>query len=104
MNMASKTKPLSLSETLRDLALLRAADVNLASVLSPDESSPPTTALTTSQTVDASVQESFEFAREARAVVRMLHRGDVDKEGRKIDEMRGLMQEVLDGLSDTAQQ
>lgn len=103
--MAPKQNPLPLSDTLRDLALLRASDLDFASVLA--ESEPSSTQLESSNTapensvtddVRDSVQRSYEFVSEARAALKILNRNEVDKEGLRVDEVRGRLEDVLQGL------
>jgi hypothetical protein len=97
--MSSKPKPLPLSETLRDLALLRASDLDLSSFV-------PATSFDTTGTsynseriiVDDSVARSYEFAEEARKTIRILNRGDVDSQGGKVENVRSQLEDVLKGL------
>jgi len=103
--MAAKPKrdapALPLGDLLRDLALLRAADVDLTSVLAESK---PTSASTKDSTstqddeVSASVERSQEFAKDARAALRVLNRGEVEKEGNRIDEVRSELEEIVQGL------
>ena len=90
--MASKTSPLSLNDTLRDLALLRACDVDLTSVL-PSESN-----TAEKSEVDDTVERSYEFVREARAALKVLNRGEVDKQGNRVENVRRSLEDVLQGL------
>jgi hypothetical protein len=96
--MASKTKPLPLSETLRDLALLRASDVNLSSLLPTDGVGEPSTPV--SAEVNESVERSYEFAREARAVIKIASLGGVDGQGERIEKMRARLEDVRKGLGE----
>jgi len=109
--MASKDKPLPLSETLRDLTLLRASDgdVLLSSLLPTSESSqkqlnadggtgtfPPGSSATD---IDRSVDRSFEFVREARAVLHASERGDSGKDGDDdVNKLRRQLEDVLRAL------
>jgi hypothetical protein len=95
----TSTKPgaLPLSETLRDLALLRASDVDLAPALAA-AAIPAQTPAPGDAAVDASVDASYELAREARAAVRLLDRGEVDRQGARVDALRGVLEEVLAGV------
>jgi len=101
--MSSKSKPLPLGETLHDLALFRASDLNLSSFLpAPSQSSSAQTATTTEDyeksTVDSSVFMSYEFVAEARKALRILNRGDVDSEGCKVENVRSQLEDMLNGL------
>lgn len=90
--MASKTSPLSLNDTLRDLALLRACDVDFTAML-PQES----TRAERSE-ADMSVDHSFEFVREARAALKLLNRGEVEKQGSRVEDVRSTLEDVVQGL------
>lgn len=91
-DMAPKeSTPLPLSNTLGDLAILRASDVDLSAVLSGGQEAH-------SERSDV-VAQSYEFVSEARAALRILYRGDVDKEGERVDGVRNGLEEVLRGLA-----
>ncbi|KAI0036898.1 hypothetical protein K488DRAFT_28002, partial [Vararia minispora EC-137] len=79
---------LPLEETLRDLALLRASELDLRTLLSVDSKDgvAPTP-------VDASVKRSFDFVQAARAAIRIHDRGDVEKEGEKLEGVRATVDE-----------
>lgn len=101
--MAPKQNPLPLSDTLRDLALLRASDLDFASLLAESEPASTPSSNTTPENpvtndVRDSVQRSYEFVSEARAALKILNRNEVDKEGLRVDEVRGRLEEVLQGL------
>ncbi|KAH8093886.1 hypothetical protein BXZ70DRAFT_368876 [Cristinia sonorae] len=103
--MASKANPLPFSETLRDLALLRASDIDFSSLLpasevASNESSPATKASsdTGSQSVEESVQRSYEFVHEARAALKILYRNEVEREGMRVDDVRSKIEDVLRGM------
>lgn len=98
--MSSKAKPLALSDTLRDLALLRVSDVDLDSLLPLDTSAATTDTSTGADkdNVDSSVRNSYEFASEARKAIKLLNRGDVDTQGSKVEDLRGQLEDMLKGL------
>ena len=102
--MSSKLKPLPLSETLRDLALLRASDLNLSTLLpgtSPESSSVQTVTTpddSETATVDSSVARSYELAVEARKTIRILNTASIDSQGGKVDKIRSQLEDVLKGL------
>ncbi|EMD37805.1 hypothetical protein CERSUDRAFT_114459 [Gelatoporia subvermispora B] len=100
--MSSKPTPLPLGDTLRDLALLRAADLDLSAVLPPAVVSPAAADKRSGedQIVQQSVERSYAFANEARAVIRLLNRGDVDKEGARLEEVRAKLEDVLQALDE----
>ena len=93
---ASATKPLPLSETLRDLALLRASDVDLAACLPLD--GPTSPADGAGYPIDQSVARSYEFVKEARAAIKLLNRGEVDTQGGRVEDLRSRLEDVLKGL------
>jgi hypothetical protein len=101
-NMSSKSKPLPLGETLRDLALLRASDLDLSSFLPATSSTSVQTATTADDsqraTIDHSVVRSYEFAVEARKTIRIFNRGDIDSQGSKVENVRSQLEDVLKGL------
>ncbi|KAI0373574.1 hypothetical protein BV20DRAFT_746378 [Pilatotrama ljubarskyi] len=97
--------PLPLSSTLHDLALLRASDLDLASLLPPSSSStaaPPSDGSDSNAAVEESVRRSLEFSREARAALRLLHTDAVEKEGARVDAVREELEDVLEGLERSA--
>ena len=90
--MASKASPLSLNDTLRDLALLRACDIDLSTILSHDSVSPE------KSEADKSVDRSYEFAHEARAALKLLNREEVEKQGGRVENIRSTLEDVTQGL------
>ncbi|PVF93833.1 hypothetical protein CPB86DRAFT_714552 [Serendipita vermifera] len=81
--MKSNTLPLSV--TLKDLAILRASEVDLSQVLEPSK---PTE-------YDESLQRSLEFAKEARKALKLANNGSIEHQGSRIDEVRALGEEIL---------
>src|SRR5262245_41101806 len=98
--MKSNLKPLPLSDTLRDLALLRSSDLALSSLLPPTEanSSSDVSQNSKSEKVDTAVQKSYEFAKEARSAIQILNRGSVDSEGERLESFRTKLEDILKGL------
>lgn len=97
--MTSKQKPLPLNGTSRDLALLRASDVDLTSLLPPKISPSSQPGRVAKVDIDSSLRLSYEFAQEARAAIKALNTGEVDKEGAKLESgVRTQLEEVLKGL------
>jgi hypothetical protein len=97
--MTSKQKPLPLGGTLRDLALLRASDIDLTSLLPPKVSSVGQPDRVAKVDIDASVRLSYEFVQEARAAMKSLNKGEVDKEGARLESGVGIqLDEVCKGL------
>ncbi|KAF7298207.1 ABC transporter protein [Mycena chlorophos] len=75
-------KPLPLSLTLRDLALLRVADTNLGALV-PSSAQQPTADATSGP--DATVERSYEFVRETKAAMRLHNGGDIEAAGVRVD-------------------
>jgi hypothetical protein len=96
----STKAPLPLSETLRDLALLRASNVDLSSVLARSARHTKTKSTTTPEdaVVEASLARSYEFTKESRAAVRLLHRGSVDDQGGQVENARAKLEDLIQGL------
>lgn len=106
--MTTKTKPLPLSDTLRDLALLRVSDFDLSSLL-PQPATPTGSVHTATSpddsektAIDSCVIRSYEFATEARKAIRILNRGEVDSQGSRIENVRSQLEDVLKGLETTS--
>lgn len=99
-------QPLPLSDTLQDLAILRAADIDLSSVLQAsvenDASAHDGIAATPSQNAEMedSVKQSYDYVQEARAALRVLHQGKAEMEGGRIDAVREELEEVVAGLEE----
>ncbi|KAH9912771.1 uncharacterized protein BXZ73DRAFT_107219 [Epithele typhae] len=89
------THPLPLSSTLHDLALLRASDLDLGTLLpSPtttDESTAP-------DEVEASAARSREFAKEARAALKLANTDAAEREGARVDGIRARLEDALEGV------
>lgn len=99
--MSSTTKPkpnpLPLEDTLRDLALIRAFEVDLTSVLASSNtvtSAPSAVPTDRDSAVEQSVARSYEFAKAAREAMRVQNRGDVDKQGERVEMVRAKLAEV----------
>lgn len=90
--MASKPNPLSLNDTLRDLALLRACDVDFSALVAQPAADEQRSE------ADASVDRSYEFVREARAALKVLNRGEVEQQGERVESIRGTLEDVAQGL------
>ena len=100
MSSKPKSNPFALEDTLRDLALLRASDLDLSSLLTAT-TSPKTPVQPEGQSeVDISVELSYEFAREARKAIKIQNREGVDVQGERVEEARSKLEGVLHGLED----
>lgn len=91
--MSSKAKDirLPLADTLRDLALLRASDLDVASILAREDTqcSPHP-----SNTFDG----SREFIHICRRVLKLHDSGGVDIQGEKVEVVRNKLEGLMDGL------
>lgn len=107
--MSSKAKaatnpPLGLDDTLHDLAVIRSSDIDLATILASAIPAPSHTAPTVTSTaaplvnVDTSVARSHEFVQAARAAIRIKNRGEVEAQGERVNDVRGQLEEVVEGL------
>jgi hypothetical protein len=99
---AATNPPLSLEDTLHDLAVIRSSDIDLAAVLAsampPPSPVPPTSTAAPVADVNASLARSHEFAQAARAVIKIKNRGDVEAQGERVNDVRGQLEEVVEGL------
>ena len=91
--MTSKKTPLPFEETLRDLALLRASEIDFSSLV-------PSGSISTESdpNIDTSVAQSYEFVKEARAALKVHYRDDVEKQGARVEDVRSRLDDVLHGL------
>ncbi|EPT02706.1 hypothetical protein FOMPIDRAFT_1117928 [Fomitopsis schrenkii] len=98
MSTKRKCSSLPLGDTLRDLALLRASDCDLTAALPSQAASQEPSSGSAGQDVDASVERSYEFVKETRAAIRLLHRGQVDKQGGRLEDVRSRLEDVVAGM------
>ncbi|KAI0344785.1 hypothetical protein BDW22DRAFT_1326331 [Trametopsis cervina] len=99
--MASKPSPLPLSETLRDLALLRSCDIDL-SALVPQQTSSLTTRTEEGRAVEVVVTQSYEFVQNARTALKMLNQNKAEKQGARVEDIRSALDDVSRGLGSTS--
>jgi hypothetical protein len=102
---AATNPPLSLEDTLHDLAVIRSSDIDLAAILAsampaPSPVAPTARAVTAAAVadVDESVARSHEFAQAARAAIKIKNKGDVEAQGERVNDVRGQLEEVVEGL------
>lgn len=107
MSKSQNLKPLPLSDTLRDLALLRASELDLSSLLPSTSYGSTPVAKNTSRVsavdIDASVERSYDFARESRMALKIHNRGDAETQGERVEDVRSKLDDVLKGLSQDQQ-
>jgi len=96
---SSKPNPLPLGEVLRDLAVLRASDVDLLDGTTfPDAES--TDSANEADGTQKSVQQSYQLVKEAREVLKVHQRGDLDKQVEKLGVLRSKLEELRGGARD----
>ena len=104
---AKAIRPLPLSLTLHDLALLRASDIDFASLLPPPTPDQSSAGKDSEGSGDAaiqdSVQRSMEFSREARAALKLLHTDAAEREGARVDQIREKLEDAMKGLDGTGE-
>ena len=88
MSKAKNTKPLPLAASLRDLALLRASDLDLDTVV-PAKSDGER---------DVVVENSYQFAQQARLALAMHTRGEADVQGERVESIRSSLEELVNSL------
>ncbi|KAH8828124.1 hypothetical protein DL96DRAFT_1601838, partial [Flagelloscypha sp. PMI_526] len=101
MSSKHQQQPLPLTETLRDLALLRASDISLSPLVSPNpptDGAAPRQSGTLEGTPDAnsSVERSYQFVIEARKAIR-IHNSE-ETQAARVDELRAKLEDVTQGL------
>lgn len=92
---SKKTKgpTLAMSNILRDLAVLRANDVDLNQLHET----------TRQDELDESVEKAQELSKEARAALKVQSQELVENEGKRVDELRARLEDVVSGLSKAAE-
>ncbi len=93
--MTSKANPLPLEKTLRDLALIRACDIDLSNLVPNGQSASDEPANHVSA---SAVERSYEFVKQARAALKLLNREEVEKQGDRIEAIRGILDDTLKGV------
>lgn len=99
MSNAKDQKPFTLGDTLRDIALLRASDIELAALV-PATPVDSTTQVEGDKAIRESVKDSYDYVRSARNVIKISDRGDVDAQGQRIEHVREKLSNVEEGLVD----
>ena len=92
--------PLSLEDTLHDLAVIRASGIDLAAIL--DSTVPAPAAAAAPTAADTTVARSHEFAQAARTAIKIRNRGDVEAQGERVNGVRGQLEEVVEGLVESS--
>jgi hypothetical protein len=96
---SNKPNPLPLGEVLRDLAVLRASDVDLSDGATfPDAES--TDSANEVDGTQKSVQQSYQFVSEARDVLKVHQRGDLNEQVDKLGILCSKLEELRGGARD----
>jgi hypothetical protein len=90
--------PLTLPDTLRDLALLRVSNIDLSTLVPPNESRGTDIKSQIHLNVEDSLRQSYMFVQDARAAIRLHNIGAIEEEGRNVESMRRTLEDVLTGL------
>ena len=85
----SKISTLAMSDILRDLAVLRANDIDLNQLHQ--------TALR--DELDDSVEKAQQLSKEAKAALKVQSQELVENEGKRIDDLRARLEDAVSGLS-----
>ena len=96
---SNKPNPLPLGDVLRDLAVLRASDVDLSDGTTFPDAERSDSASEADGTRN-SVQQSYQFVKEAREALKVHQRGDLDKQGDQLGVLRGKLEELRGGARD----
>ncbi|KAF9484486.1 hypothetical protein BDN70DRAFT_872514 [Pholiota conissans] len=94
------SKPLPLSDVLRDLAVLRSSGQSIPEVFKLPRLGERSANTPNTNAVDSSVSLSYDYIREARAAIRLHDSGKVGIQGTKIEEVRTKYEELLEGLGE----
>ncbi|RDB25446.1 hypothetical protein Hypma_008066 [Hypsizygus marmoreus] len=98
MSKSKASKPLALESILRDLALLRASELNVSTLLPSAPTNENSDNHADERGIDSSVEESYSFAQEARAALKIFNRNDVAVQGGRVEEARSKLDELILGL------
>jgi len=85
----SKISTLAMSDILRDLAVLRANDIDLNQL---HETAPR-------DELDESVEKAQQLSKEAKAALKVQNQELVENEGKRIDDLRARLEDAVSGLS-----
>ncbi|KAJ8077038.1 hypothetical protein PM082_001461 [Marasmius tenuissimus] len=97
MSNKKQAQSFPLKDVLRDLAVLRVSDIELATLL------PSTTTQIDSEPSQTTteLQQSYEYVQNARAVIRIRDRGTLDSEvSDPLEKSRNTLEEALKGLGE----
>lgn len=99
MSNSKDGKPFALADTLRDLAFLRVSGLDASSLLpSTSASANDMPDGSVNDSVNDSVNMSHRFVQEARTVLTIHNQADVAMQGRRVEEVRIKLDELLAGV------
>jgi hypothetical protein len=78
--------------------VIRSSDIDLAAILASAMPEPSPMAAAPLADVGASVARSHEFVQAARAAIKIKNKGDVEAQGERVNDVRGQLEEVVEGL------
>ncbi|KAK7043557.1 hypothetical protein R3P38DRAFT_2887857 [Favolaschia claudopus] len=94
------TKPLPFSATLRDLALLRMSGLDVGSLVPTESIQSESLGDRPANSAGSSVEQSHEFAQQARAAMKLYNLGEVERVGEGVEVIRQKVEELSEGLHD----
>ncbi|KAF5386019.1 hypothetical protein D9615_002401 [Tricholomella constricta] len=98
MSKVEDSKPLTLSNTLRDLALLRVSDIDTSALLPSQKHSTSAADLPADHPLNESVDSSYIFVKEARTALKIHNRADVGVQGGRVEDVRSQLDEFAAGV------
>ncbi|KAE9400699.1 hypothetical protein BT96DRAFT_640066 [Gymnopus androsaceus JB14] len=95
-SQAKETKAFPLPDVLRDLALLRVSDVQLASLV--PNSTETSSSSPRDKELDSDLEKSYQFTNEARAAIKLRDSGKVENEAGRLESVRSGLEEFVKGI------
>lgn len=92
------SKPLPLSDILRDLAVLRSSGRGIPELFKIPAMNDTKAEEGSASRVDSSVSLSYEYVKESRAAIRLHNSGKLEMQGAKVEEARSKYEALLDGI------
>ncbi|KJA27745.1 hypothetical protein HYPSUDRAFT_130825 [Hypholoma sublateritium FD-334 SS-4] len=92
------SKPLPISDVLRDLAVLRSSGCGIPEIFKIRVGNDTKAEDGSASRVDSSVSLSYEYVKESRAAIRLHDSGKLEMQGSKIEEARSKYEGLLDGI------
>ena len=92
------SKPLPLSDVLRDLAVLQSSGCGIPELFKTPVMNDTQAEEGSISRVDSSVSLSYEYVKESRAAIRLHDSGKLEVQGTKIEGARSKYEGLLDGI------